>query len=86
MVPNKFEYFFSYFVKHVMKIFIGIVLNQENTLGRMTISSILILSIYENGRSPHLLVSSLISFIRGLKIALHGSFSCFLGFLTDNFI
>ena len=65
-----FRMFSSRSVKKLLGILIGIALNLYITLGRMVIFTILSLPIHEQGRFFHLLVSSLISFLKGLNFSL----------------
>jgi hypothetical protein len=54
----------------------AIALNLRIAFGKMAIFTMLILTIYENGRYLHLLIPSSVSFFRHLKFLLYRCFIC----------
>jgi hypothetical protein len=71
-------------VKNCVKILMGIVLNLQIAFGKMVIFTMLTLPIPEQGGSFHLLIFSLISFFRYLKLLSYRSFTSryFMLFVT----
>ena len=67
-------------VKKLLGILIGIALNPIKSFGRMDIFTMLIFTIREHGRFFHLLMSSSISFFKGLKFLLQRSLVSLLAF------
>ena len=85
--PYKLGIFFcSSSVKYTIGSLIGIALNLYIAVGRTVISTILILPIQEHGISPHLFVSSLISFLSVLYFSAYRSFGSLGRFIPRYFI
>ena len=75
---------FSMSVKNCVGICMGIALNLYIAFGKMIIFIMLILWIYEHGRSFHLLMSS-VSFFRDLKFLSYLSFNCLIRVTSRQF-
>jgi hypothetical protein len=73
-------------LKNSVGILVVIALNMKIAFGRMGIFTILILPIYEHGRSLHFLRSSLISFSGDLKLLSYRSFTCLVRVTPRYFI
>ena len=73
---NCFRISLSICLKNCVGILIGSELNLQNAFGRIALFTLLILPIHKHGRSLHFLRSSLISFLRDLKLLPQKSFRC----------
>ena len=67
-IHMKLKIVLSRSIKNSVTILMGIILNVLITFGRIAIFTVLILLLYEFGRSFHLLISSLISFFNDFQV------------------
>ena len=84
--PDEFETCSFYVFEELCWDFYGDCTESINCLCRMAIFTVLILSIYEYGRSLHFLRSSSISFLRDFKLLSYRSFTCLLRVIPRYFI